>query len=421
MSNCKNFTYMMVSDCGSTLPSTCVVLSKTFSYHCENSVSCFKTLEDLLRYWKPIICDAKHALDISSLNRTCYTSNSNTGLTLVALLQELIDMGCANKLAITDVANSISSYIPNYNISTTVDFKCTWNDACVNDKPLTLQTSLQRIIDKICSINTRLSTLENTVNSLPWSYKITYSNYPCITPNNNKSDLENLFKAVQDICFTYGSNGMSSSLAYIGATSLAQAISMIWTSISALKAGSSGGSGSTVGFSSDFILNSNNLYYINPISVKQIINQGYVVGRLSAGANITIDNITGEISASAPALTLTATTNAATLASNALTVRQKRDILYESSLAGTVPGNDASITYTSVVVTTTTNLFFTQTPANVAAGPNATVIIVDSYVTGTGVSKRLIPGIHYTILPGRVGITLVTGVVAGQIIDVTYF
>lgn len=420
MDNCTNCGGGVSSNCGSTIPSTCVLLSKTFSYDCETDSSCYKTLEDVLRYWKPIICDAKHALDLSSLDRTCYTTSSNTGLTLSILLQELINNDCANTTAISVLATALSTYIPDYKLISTVNFRCTWSDPCVDDKPLTLQTALQRIIDKICDINSRLATLEYTFNALPWSYPIDYNLYPCIVHNTGKSDLDNLFYAVQNICTTYGTSGMSTALAYVGASSLAQAISTIWSSILTLQSsgGGGGGGGSTVGFSSDFTITSN-LYFINPITIKNIIDSAYVRAQFTAGTNITIDPLTGVISSNPPAVGLTTTTNAATLVGSSLEVRQKREIFYESSLAGTVPGNDGSVAYTAVTVTTTTDLFFTQLPANVSAGANGSVILVDSYVAG--VSKRMIPGLHYTIMAGRVGITLVTGVVAGQIIDVTYF
>lgn len=422
MSNCTNCSDSGLSNCGFSLPSTCVVLSKTFSYDCDNTNSCYKTLEDLLRYWKPIICDAKTALDLSSLDRTCYTSatTNNIGLTLVAFLQELIDNDCKATTTINNLTTTLSTYIPDYHLSTTVNFRCTWNDPCVDGQPLTLQTALQRIIDKICTINDRVTQLETNLSALPWSYPIDYNLYPCIIPNPNKSDLDNLFKSVQDICATYGSGGMSTSIGFVGATSLAQAISKIWSAILALQT-AGGGGGSTIYLNgNDFDLNpGTNTYSINVSRIQAIINKSFIINNsFSAGPNITIDFLTGVISANPPALTLTTSTNAATLALNDLTVRQKREIFYESALAG-ISGNDDTIVYHPVVVTTTTALNFTQLPASGAAGANGSVIIVDSYVAG--VSKRMLPGVHYTIMFGRVGITLLTGIVAGQIIDVTYF
>jgi len=395
--------------CDKVYPSACVMLSSTQKYDCEEGNTCYKTLDDLLLYWKGKICTIDNSIDLSLLRRNCYTTNSNDGITVATVLQDLIDLSCSQADTITALSVQLLNYFPNYHLET-LNFKCIGVDPCLIGQPPSVNTAFQRLIDKICDIATTTSTLQVLYNGLPYQYPIDFTKYSCISQDLGKSDLENLFVKVNEICSTYGGNlQIQNALAMdpLGATSIAQTLGNIWIKILTMSGG--GGSGTSYNFDANyFTIGGGNSVTINCAALlANCVTPSYVRSQFTQGSGITISP-TGQISATP--VQLTADTNGATLPSGVLRVSQKRYMFYESTM-GTPPSGDTGTTFVSSTIGTG---IFTITP------PSASTTPIYVYLHNAGTSITLIPGIDYTFAVGRTQLTLSTPLVANDILEITY-
>lgn len=407
-----------VPNCGTTIPSTCVILSKSFNYNCSDDTSCYKTLEDLLRYWKPIICKSASDIDMSGIDRSCYTADTNTNLTIKDVLQEVITNACELTQRVNDNYTAMLNYYPNYSFNL-LDWKCIdIIDPCSTSGTFTLQYALQLLINKICSVSSSVNTLLASIANLPYQYPIDFTKYPCISHNTTKSDLENLFIKVNELCTNVGSNTeIATALSYdTVATSynIAQTIQHLWVKLNSFTSGG-GGVSPTYG---NGIVYTGGVVQIDCTWMKNnCINDTYIRSKFTAGTNINYDPVTGVISVP-NLITPDADTNASVLTGNTLRNRQTRVIYYESALA-LVSSTDLGATFTPFTSGAVT-LTFPIIPVK-STGSGQTPIIVDKI--NAGVTKRLIPGIDYVYLAGRAGLDFgsFVALTTGDIIDVSYF
>lgn len=413
MSNCTDCN--QISNCGMVLPSSCIKLSRDFSYACTEEEICFPTLEDLLRYYKPILCKVQSDTNLLTLDRTCYTSEPNTDITVYSVFQELIGQICGAYNLIEGLTLNLNNYYPNYHLET-LQFKCIDSDPCTSNT-LSVITVFQRLIDKICSLNSQTAALQALYDSLPYQYNIDFAKYPCISKDIGKSDLENLFVKVNEICKSYGSPAqIANALTYDqinpNVTTLAGTLTNLWLSVIALRSGGSSGSAYTF---DNFFSITGSVVSINCTNLKNnCITPDYIRSQFSQGANITISP-TGVISTSN--LPLTTDTNVVQVDVNGiLRARAIRVLFYETGV-GLSSSDDLSIIYSPKAAGITV-LTLPIVPA-VTSGSTPTPINVELINAGT--SLKYIPGVDYTINPSRTQITLTVALAVGDIVDVNYF
>ena len=78
-----------------------------------------------------------------------------------------------------------------------------------------LQTTLQRLIDKICEVYGATVTLQGLYDTLPLNYPISRGAYPCVGNLVGYSDLENLYEWANATCSKLGTTSqITQALAY---------------------------------------------------------------------------------------------------------------------------------------------------------------------------------------------------------------
>jgi len=412
MSNCTDCT--STANCGSIMTSSCVLLSKDFNYSCDTPSTCFSSLDGLLRYNKDLICTIKDSIDLSGLDRTCYISTVDPTITVREVLQELINGVCSNISLIGGLANDLQNYFPNYELEK-LNFPCV-TAPCVTG-PLSLFNTLQKIIDTLCATKGVIDDVNAQFTNLPYQYPIDYGDYPSIVNNLSKSDLDNLYFKVEEMSATYGSDpAIKNSFTYDpnGATTVAQTITNLWLTILGILNNSGGGGGTGYTFDNYFSLSGSQVS-INCTNLKNnCITPNYIRSQHSAGNGISISSL-GVISASQQAISSDTNILSIDPGTSEITARAKRVFFVESGV-GTPPADTGA----SVVLKTVGDTVLTfPLPPVVVSGSTPTPIIVD--MINAGVSQRYLPGIDYTINPGRLGITLTVAVIAGDIFDINYF
>ncbi len=378
----------------------------------EDSDECFVTLNDLMAYIQPLFCKLVEDTDLSSLNRLCYTNATNDGITVVSTFQEIIDQVCSFQGVLEALNAAIYSYIPDYHLEN-LQFKCVGVDPCLINEPLSLQTTLQRLIDKICEIYGATITLQGLYDTLPLNYPIIRLNYPCIPDNSGKSDLENLYIKVNDICTGFGSNSqIAQALAYdcyVGSNStgtIAESLKRLWQKVCSM----SSGGGSVSSFGAGFAVSGTNISIDCAWIKSNCITDSYIRSKVSAGSGISYDPLTGVISAS----TTTPVLNP-----------EIRYIFYDDTSANiSFSSFDPNAIY--VAIPTATMAGAGSKSFTLGTPPSATsqikVSFIDYNVGVTTQSRMLIPGLDYDIL-GATSILVKAGVLpaaAFNIIDITY-
>lgn len=401
----NTYTNCVVNGCDKFTPSACINYTGP-AFNCNNEAICHKTLDELFTYIQPRFCKLISDTDVSTLNRLCYTTDSNTNITVVSVLQDLIELHCDVAGKITDIYTYVDNYFPNYTLET-LQFKCIGVDPCLEGQSLSIKTTFQRLIDKICEINGSVITLQGLLDTSPINYPINRTLYTNIGNELGTSDLENLY-IKSDLVF--GNIGTSSQVAtalaydcYGSSSTIAESIQHLWQKVCGM---SSGGSGTgSYSFDSYFAISGNNVS-LNCATLKTCIDSTYIRNQFSAGDFIDISP-SGVISYNPGLSGLN---------------QPIRQIVYDSTLT-ILTSTDLNVSYIGTTDLNSAGAIIVNFSAQPGTYSAITVEFIDYHIGTSTKSRMLIPGLDYTINTGRTGITIGAGVlpaVAFNILNITY-
>jgi hypothetical protein len=147
-------------ECGDKLPSVCVDYTGKISPLIKDKIKCSPNVDDILEQVQIVIENIKKTLgDNTKLNKKCLTSLDPLTVTQQGINQKFIDEICALKTLVADLDLPDAS-----TILITIDLLCLENVNCDIPTAYTLLDILQRIITKICNLETRVQAIETLLN-----------------------------------------------------------------------------------------------------------------------------------------------------------------------------------------------------------------------------------------------------------------
>lgn len=147
-------------ECGNKMPSTCVDYTGVVSTLIKDKIKCSPNVNDVIEQIQIVIENIKKTLgDNTKLNKKCLVTLDPLTATQQTINQKFIDEICALKTLVSNLNLPDAS-----TIMITIDLLCLENVNCDIPTAYTLLDILQRIITKICNLETRVQAIEILLN-----------------------------------------------------------------------------------------------------------------------------------------------------------------------------------------------------------------------------------------------------------------
>jgi hypothetical protein len=157
--NCNTFSYDNRETCGSIIPSGCIGYTGYISTTIADSLPCRPNINDIVKKLQELVDQINVTIGDNSTLENCLGIDSENFVQSdfnEAVAAEI----CALKALLTGVDADID---PN-SIKLAVDLLCLLDPTCTPQVTYTLVEVINKLVTKVCNLETRLTTVETYLN-----------------------------------------------------------------------------------------------------------------------------------------------------------------------------------------------------------------------------------------------------------------